>query len=260
MASDAPLCGQKIIVTRAPHQAEELSVLFEALGATVVRLPAISIEPPADPKPLRRAIRELASYNWLLFTSTNAVLAFQRVLTEQRLTLPQPPIRIATVGEPTRAFVEQLSWRVSVTPREYVSEALVEAFSAETVAGKRFLIPNAAVTRDVVASALRERGATVDVVVAYQTVLPPETRENAARILSEEPKAQWITFASSSAVKNIVTAAGIEALRGIRTASIGPITSDTLREYDLPVDAEAKESTMQGLVEAVVCAVTGNWI
>lgn len=258
MASDAPLRGQKIIVTRTPHQAEELAVLFEALGATVLRLPAIAIESPADPEPLQRAIRELASYDWLIFTSTNAVLVFQRALLEQGLTLPQPPIRIATVGEPTRAFVEQLGWSVSVTPREYVSEALVEAFAAESVARERFLIPSAAVTRDVVAPALRERGAVVDVVAAYQTVLPQETRENAARILSEEPKAQWITFASSSAVKNIITVAGTETLRGIRTASIGPITSDTLREYGLPVDAEAKESTMQALAEAVVFRVLGE--
>ena len=210
----------------------------------MILLPAIGIVSPGDPEPLREAVAACGRYDWILFSSVNAVEAFAC-----RLTVV-PRARIATVGEATRDAAERRGLRVSVTPDRYVAEALVDALGQEQLSGKRVLIPSAAVTRDVIAPALRKLGAQVDVVEAYRNEIPADTKDRAAKVF-REPLPDWITFASSSAVTNLVSLVGVETLKRLKIASIGPATSATLREHGLEATTEASEHTTKGLVKAV---------
>jgi uroporphyrinogen III methyltransferase/synthase len=135
-------------------------------------------------------------------------------------------------------------------PKEYVAESLLEALAGEDLKGKRILLPRAAVARDLVPITLRDRGVIVDVVEAYRTIIPADAAARAKEALARKP--DWITFTSSSTVKNLLAVTGREVLRGIKIASIGPITSATARAADLTVDVEADPHTIEGLVEAVV--------
>jgi len=242
-----PLEGLRIVVTRAAHQAEELAIPFRKLGAEVILAPMIAIGPPSDPEPLRSAAKHCNDFDWVIFTSANAVSAF---VAELPVAAPGCRPKIATVGGATRMAAEQRGLRVAITPENYVAEALVAAFAHEDLRGRRILIPSAAVTRDVVAGALRERGAEVQVVEAYRNVVPDHVVES-LRAAFEDPPPDWVTFASSSAAENLIRLAGCDALSGVKIATIGAITSATVRKHGLSVAAEGATSTVAGLVEAV---------
>ena len=249
-----PLFGRRIVVTRAPDQAAELSERLRALGADPIELPVISLESPADPAPLERAIENLANYDWLIFTSVNGVRFFVHRLDESRNDLRSLKARICAIGPATRKAIEDLHLKVDLMPEEYVAESLVKAFGPENVGGKRVLLPRAAVARDVIPAELAKLGAQVDVVEAYRNVVPPNAPARASEIFSAEKKPDWITFTSSSTVKNLLAITGREALEGVRIASIGPVTSSTLRAHGLDIDAEARQFTLDGLVEAILAA------
>jgi uroporphyrinogen III methyltransferase/synthase len=248
-----PLFGKTIIVTRAQEQAGELSDRLRALGAEPVELPVISLEPSADPAPLDRAIENLASYDWLIFTSVNGVRFFLTRLDQSRHDLRSLKARICAIGPATRKAIEDLHLKVDLMPEEYVAESLIKAFASENLAGQRVLLPRAAVARDVIPE-LAKLGAQVDVVEAYRNVVPPNAHARAREIFAAERKPDWITFTSSSTVKNLLAITGREALDGVRIASIGPVTSSTLCAHGLKVDAEAKQFTLDGLVEAILAA------
>ena len=242
-----PLKGMRVVVTRAAHQAEELAAPLRDLGVEVILVPVIGIAPPVDPTSLHDAARRADEYDWIIFTSANAVAAFA--------TLLSPPLaacraRIATVGAATRESAEQHGFSVALVPKRYVAESLVEAFATTELNGSRILIPSAAVTRDVVPVELRKRGAHVDVVEAYRNVVPPEAAERAAAAF-REPYPDWVTFASSSAVDNLVGLIGPSPLSVVRIATIGPVTSQTVRTHKLNVAAEALDHTVEGLVKAI---------
>lgn len=243
------LDGVRVVVTRAVQQAEELARPLREHGADVILLPTIGIAPPTDPEPLRDAARKVNSYSWIIFTSANAVRVFAEELRTADVQATVP--RVAVVGVATSKVAEEAGFTVSSVPEEYVAESLVRAFAQLDLGGARILIPSAAVTRDVVATALREQGAEVDVVEAYRNVAPSEATQLAASVF-REPYPDWVTFASSSAVDNLVSVVGIDALRSAAIASIGPITSNTVRAYGLSVTAEAKEHTIAGLLEALI--------
>jgi len=249
-----PLFSKTIVVTRAQDQAAELSDRLRALGADAVELPVISLEAPADSAPLDRAIENLASYDWLIFTSVNGVRFFLNRLDQSRHDLRSLKARLCAIGPATRQAIEDLHIKVDLMPEEYVAESLIKAFASENLAGKRILLPRAAVARDVIPEELAKLGAQVDVVEAYRNIVPPTAAARAADIFSREKKPDWITFTSSSTVKNLLAIAGREAIDGIRIASIGPVTSSTLRAHGLNVDAEAKQFTLNGLVEAILAA------
>jgi uroporphyrinogen III methyltransferase/synthase len=240
-----PLFGQRIVVTRDRRRAAELAEPLEELGAEVLLLPVIEIQPPADPGPLDRAIACLDTYDWVIFTSANGVRAFVDRLRDIR----SLRARICAIGPATKAAVEALHIKVDCMPKEYVAESLLEALAADDLAGKRVLLPRAAVARDLVPVELTRRGAMVDVVEAYRTMMPEDASTRAPEILARKP--HWITFTSSSAVKNFVTIAGVQPLAGVKIASIGPITSATLSEHGLTVDVEAHPHTVPGLIEAI---------
>jgi len=248
-----PLFGQRIAVTRAGGQAAELASPLEELGAEAILLPTIEIRPPADPAPLDRAIAQLDTYDWLIFTSVNGVRGFMERLDASSSDLRNLRARICAIGPATRAAVEALHLKVDRMPAEYVAESLVEAFAADDLSGKRILLPRAAVARDVVPVELARRDASVGVVEAYRTVPPEDLAQRVREVLSHKPN--WISFTSSSTVNNLLAAAGREALQGIRVCSIGPVTSATLREHGLRVDAEANPHTIPGLVEAILASV-----
>ncbi|MBX5497275.1 MAG: uroporphyrinogen-III synthase [Bryobacteraceae bacterium] len=251
-----PLFGRRIVITRPRGQAEDLALQLHDLGAEVIEYPTIEICPPLSTGPLDAAIERLSSYDWLIFTSVNGVRFFLERLDSSRNDLRALRAKICAIGPATRKAVEDLHLKVDLMPDEYVAESLLEAFAGEEMRGKRVLLPRAAVARDLIPTALRERGAEVDVVEAYRTVVPDEARDQAAEVFQAARKPDWVTFTSSSTVKNLLALVPREALDGVRFASIGPVTSDTARRHGLSIDAEAARYTVDGLVEAILAAET----
>jgi uroporphyrinogen III methyltransferase/synthase len=244
-----PLFGKRIIVTRAREQADALSARLRALGADAIEVPTIEIRPPSDPGPLDLAIANLQSYDWLIFTSANGVRFFVDHLDRSNADWRALRARICAIGPATREAVEALHLKVDLMGKEYVAEGLLAAFASFDLAGKRVLLPRAAVARDLIPVELRRRGAEVDVVEAYRTAAPEDAADRIARALACKP--DCVTFTSSSTVQNFVAAAGAESLRGIQVASIGPITTETARGLGVAVAAQARQYSIDGLVEAI---------
>ena len=252
-----PLFGRRVVVTRARAQAGELSAELEKLGAEVYEFPTIEIVPPEDFGPLDSAIRDLDSFDWLVYTSVNGVEAFVDRLRHHGLDLRAVPrgAKVAAIGPATAERLEEVGLRVDVVPKEYRAEALIEALDSGSLAGKRMLIPRARVAREILPEKLREAGAEVVVPPAYESVPSSGGREELSlRLRSGE--IDCVTFTASSTVENFVGAFGeeeaVRLLSGTKVACIGPITAETARKRGFRVDAEADEYTIPGLVEAVV--------
>jgi uroporphyrinogen III methyltransferase/synthase len=248
-----PLFGQRIVVTRDHRQASELADPLEELGAEVIRVPAIEIRPAEDTGPLDQAIARLRTYDWIVFTSVNGVRFFLDRLDASARDVRALSAKVCAIGPATRAALEAVHLKVDLMPKEYVAESLVEAFTEEHLSGRRILLPRAAVARDLVPKELERRGASVEVVEAYRAVAPADLAERMADALARKP--HWITFSSSAMVKNtvktFVKVETMEELQGVRIASIGPVTSATLRESGLTVAVEADPHTVPGLVAAI---------
>ena len=247
-----PLFGTRIVITRAASQASDMRGRLESLGADVVELPVISLEPPADPAPLDAAISHLTDYDWLIFTSANGVRFFMDRLDRSPHDLRSIRARICAIGPATRHAIEALRLKVDLMPPEYVAEALVAAFARHDLHGRRVLLPRAAVARDVIPRELARLGATIDVVEAYRNVPPPNAGPRVRAVLAASRKPDWITFTSSSTVGNLVEIAGAPALAGVGIASIGPVTSAALRTHHLEPTVEAAEFTTDGLIAAIL--------
>jgi uroporphyrinogen III methyltransferase/synthase len=245
-----PLFGQRIVVTRAREQAGALAALLHNLGAEVIELPTIEIRPADDYTPLDKAIANLREYGWLIFTSANGVRFFLERLDRSRSDLRAIEGRICAIGPATRDALERYHLKVDCVAEEYVAEGLLKALAAYDLSGVRVLIARAAVARDLLPTELARRGARVDVVEAYRTAAPPDLAQRTADVLARRP--DWITFTSSTTVQNLVNAAGAEALRNVKCASIGPVTSATLRQNGIPVTVEASAYTIPGLVRAML--------
>jgi len=253
-APELPLAGVSVVITRARDQAGELVSKLEALGAEVIEFPTIEIRPAEDYRPLDAALANLASYDWLIFTSANGVKFFMERLDLRGRDLAAYHGGVCAIGPATRKAVELAGMEVTLLPEEYVAESLVAAFEGYELAGKRMLLPRAAVARDLVPAELSKRGAHVDVVEAYRTVVPRDMAARVREVFFDERKPDWITFTSSSTVTNFVQAAGSHTLEDVKVASIGPVTSATVRKFGLEVAAEASPYTVEGLVQAIVKA------
>ena len=193
--------------------------------------------------------------SWVLLNlHVNGVRFFLDRLDQSRRDLRSLKARICAIGPATRRAIEELHLKVDLMPEEYVAESLVQAFAKENLAGQKVLLPRAAVARDVIPVELEKLGAQVEVVQAYRNIVPPNATARAHEIFSAEKKPDWITFTSSSTVKNLLAITGREALDGVRTASIGPVTSATLCAHGLKVDAEAKQFTLEGLIDEILAA------
>ncbi len=221
----------------------------------VTEIPTIAIRPPRSFRPLDQALLALPKYDWLILTSANGVQALFTRMRKLSIRVQQlRRLRIAAIGPATRAAIEQRGLRVEVMPREYVAEAVVRALRGR-VQGRRVLLVRAQEARDVIPRELRRAGARLDVAPAYRTVAPPGSAAR-MRALLDDPrrKPDCITFTSSSTARNLVTLLGPrnrKKLAGVKLASIGPVTSATLRELGLRAHIEAKEYTIPGLVKAM---------
>jgi uroporphyrinogen-III synthase len=249
------LAGKRILIGRAAKQASALSDLLRAQGATVIEIPFIEIKPPKSFKRLDAALKKLSDYDWLILTSVNGVEVFFKRL-ERLKSANLSGLRVAAIGPATGTEIERHGLQVQVMPREYVAESVVRALRAK-VKGKRVLLVRASVARDVIPRELRKAGARVEVVEAYRTELPRGSAGKIRKLLRDRRRRPHaITFTSSSTARNFVKLAGNTSLEGIVLASIGPVTSKTLRGCKLRVDAQAREYTMRGLVEALRKAFT----
>ncbi len=253
------LNGKRIIVSRAKEQAGSLSSLLKEEGADVLEIPFIEIRPAQSYEALDKAIENLLAYDWLILTSANGVKAFFSRLEKQgKSEADLLHLKIVAIGPATAKAIEKHGIPVDIVPDEYVAEAVVEEMRNQ-VKGERVLLVRAKVARDVIPNALRELGAKVHVMEAYETIVPESSRTAILEALKSDNKPALITFTSSSTVKNFVELVGQETigsglLDGVKLASIGPVTSTTLKELGLRVDIEAKEYTIPGLVEAILKA------
>ena len=256
-----PLKGRRVLITRARKQADGLTNLLREQGAEVVQVPAIEIRPPASFEALDEALKKIIDYDWLILTSVNGVDAlFERLaalgLDESSL----QHLKIAAIGPITEQAIADRGLVVDVVPDRYVAEEIVRVLWPH-VRKQRVLLVRAKIARDVIPSQLATAGAKVDVVEAYETVIPEKSKQQLQQVFADEKrKPEIITFTSSSTVRNflsLILGTDIPGkLPGIKFASIGPITSETLREYALPVHIEAEDYTMEGLVEAISKSAT----
>ena len=247
-----PLFGKRIVVTRAQSQAATISERLAAAGADVIEMPASRIE-PLDPAPLRQAIARLGDYTFVIFTSQNGVRIFWDELRAQgRDARALSGVEIAAVGPATAGALLDCGLSVDVAPDRFVAEALLDALRGmRDLRGARVLYLAAAGARETLETGLRELGALVDRVEIYRSV--PDGRgaaELRERLLAGA--ADLVTFTSASSVTNFIAAVGADAAARVSVASIGPITTRAARDAGLAVDIEASQSTIDGLVDAII--------
>ena len=244
-----PLFGRAVVVTRAREQASELRQRLEGLGAEVIELPAIAIQPvDFEVPPLER-------YGWLVFTSANGVHAFvERGLVPAGLDARAlAGVRIAAIGPGTAAALSGRGVRADLLPERFVAESLLEAFPAPGPGGERVLLARADRARDVLPAGLSDRGYEVDVLAVYRTVTATPDPVAVERVRRGEVDA--LTFTSSSTVTNLCDLLGSVPDPQPVVASIGPVTSKAAEERGLRVDVEATEHTIDGLVDALLRAL-----
>jgi uroporphyrinogen-III synthase len=281
-----PLAGTRILVGRARHQAGSLSASLRSLGATVIEIPFIEIRKPQSYRPLDDALKNIKSYDWLILTSANGVEAMWERVRKLRITRKNlQHLQIAAIGPATKKAIVKHGLKVKMVPEEYVAESVVKGLR-DKVNGKRVVLIRAKVARDVIPEELRAAGAAVDVIEAYETVAPEKSRVRLRALMkSAARRPHVVTFTSSSTAKNfaeLLCGSGApprsdgalrlrsgqapprphtdlpkvkaDSFNGIQFASIGPVTSATLRELQMPVAIEAREFTMGGLIRAIVLA------
>jgi uroporphyrinogen III methyltransferase/synthase len=248
---DRPLSGKRIVVTRTRTQAGVLTEHLRALGADVIELPTIRIEPPTDLRAFAELVQDAHTYDWIVFTSVNGVNSFfdlfYKLYDDAR---EIGGARIAAIGPATAQRIRDFRIHVDLQPEEFVAESLAREFKKQGgVENLRILIARAERARDLLPRELTALGAIVDEGFAYRTV--PEMRDDigARRRLLEEG-ADLITFTSSSTVENFL-ALGLPWPAKMQVASIGPITSKTAREGGLEVATEARRHDIPGLVDAI---------
>jgi uroporphyrinogen III methyltransferase / synthase len=249
-----PLHGRRVVVTRARAQASGLAATLRALGAEVIELPAIRIEPRIGSPEVRNAIASIGEYSLICLTSPNGVqLLFETLAVQGRDARALAGATVAAIGLGTARALAERGIVADVVPERFVAEALVEALASIEVEGRRVLVARAADARDVLPDALRERGATVDVVALYETV----REEPSTEAVTAAQEADYVTFTSSSTVTNLTAALGDRFPPSARVVSIGPVTSEAARAAGLKVHAEAERHDIDGLLDALL-ADAGN--
>jgi uroporphyrinogen-III synthase len=263
-----PLAHRRILITRTRQQASELAALLEALGAEILLIPTIELAPPSSFAALDAALADLPSFDWLLFTSANAVHAFRaRTQAAAEARTPQPgamlpalskPPRIAAIGPATAKAIQSIGLHVDLIPATYVAESLLEALLPHAANG-RFLLVRAEEARDLLPDALTAAGAHVTLAPAYRNLTPPDAIPALQRLFTSPQPPDTITFTSSSTARNLIAlleAANLQLPPGTTLASIGPITSTTLRELGLTPTLEAAEPTIPALAAAIAALQT----
>jgi uroporphyrinogen III methyltransferase/synthase len=239
-----PMFGKRVVVTRASVQAGALRGAFDALGAEVLELPALRIV-PLDPEPLREALDRIGEYDWIVFTSQNAVaLLWESLRVAGRDARALAGRKLACVGRATADALRARGLVAEVVPERFVAEGVLEALDArDDVRGRRMLYVAAEGARDVLPEGLANRGCTVDVVPVYRTA-SDGAGSAALRDALAAGRVDAVTFASASAVRGYVDAVGAELARRAPAVSIGPVTSDAVRAAGIPLGAEAAEASI----------------
>jgi uroporphyrinogen III methyltransferase / synthase len=244
-----PLHGRRVVVTRARAQASGLAAALRELGAEVVELPAIRIEPRIDSAEVRKAVASIEDYSLLCLTSPNGVrLLVEALAAGGRDARALAGATVAAIGPGTARALAKRGIAADVVPERFVAEALVEALAESEVEGRRVLVARAAEARDVLPDALRDRGAAVDVVPLYETV----REDPSAEAVEAAQGADYLTFTSSSTVANLTAALGDRLPPSARVVSIGPVTSEAVRAAGLTVDVEAERHDVDGLIAALL--------
>ncbi len=247
-----PLFGKSLLVPRPAEQGKATAIAIRARGANARLLPAIEIREPADPAPLARAIAELRAYDWVLFTSANGVTRFTAALTRAGLDARAfGASKLGAIGPKTAAALLDFGLRADAIAEEFIGEGLARAVLAQGMP-KRVLLARALLARDALPELLRQAGSQVDVVPVYETVTADSGE--ALRAQFEKREIDVALFTSSSTVNAVVDTLGARAhelLGQVTVASIGPITSQTLRERGMRVDIEATQFTIDGLLDAL---------
>ena len=249
-----PLFGRRVVVTRARAQASELSRRLEQLGAEVIELPTIRIEPPEEPAAAQQAIAELSSFDWIIFTSVNAVEAFFGALGRSGLDgRALVANRICVIGPATASRIGQYGIRPDAQPQRFTTEDIVECLAGrQQLTGRRILCPRADIAPKELPEALTARGATVKEIIAYRTSSDNTNADRVAELLGKN-QIDWITFTSSSTVKNFFSVIKPELLdQTVRLASIGPATSKTIGQFGFAAAVQADQYTINGLIEAII--------
>ncbi len=251
-----PLSGRRILLTRTRQQAGSLAAALHALGAEIQIAPMIAIVPPDSLAPLDTALQNLSRFDWLILTSGNGVQVFLERTARLGITPQQvAKLKIAAIGPTTAQALQKSGWPVDCIPKAYVAESLVDEMR-DRVPGKQVLLVRAKTARDVIPNAFLQLGAQLTIAEAYQTIVPPDAGAQLQAIFSDANRwPHMVTFTSASTVQNffsLMRSAGFPALPAdIATASIGPITSQALREHGIEPTVEAAEHTIPGLAAAI---------
>jgi uroporphyrinogen III methyltransferase/synthase len=244
-----PLYGRRVVVTRARAQASGLAKRLRGLGAEVVELPAIRIEPLLGSDEVKRAAASIGDYALICLTSPNGVRLLFDALRDAGLdTRALSGVTVAAIGPGTARALAKCGVTADIVPQRFVAESLVEALAEVEVSGKRVLVARAADARDVIPEHLSGRGAKVDVVALYETV----REEPSPEAIEAAQNADYVTFTSSSTVRNLTDALGDRFPSDARIVSIGPVTSEAVSEVGLKVDVEAERHDIDGLVATLL--------
>jgi uroporphyrinogen III methyltransferase/synthase len=251
-----PLFGCRVLVTRSREQASALSRAIKDLGGEAIEFPTIEIREPLDYLPLDRAIDAAGKYRWIIFTSANgAKYFFDRMFGLGVDIRELKGANICAIGPKTREALEGYGLKVEYVPAEYIAEEIAAGLKGKILPGDRVLLPRADIARKALARLLAAEGALVDEVTTYRTVAGGGGREM-VRAMLEKGEINYVTFTSSSTVKNFVGLVGEEDYKGLlsgaKVACIGPVTADTARGLGLAVDIEAGRYTIEGLLEAIL--------
>ena len=251
-----PLFGKRIVITRARAQASDLVSKLSKLGALCIEIPTIQIAPPENTIPLKESIKNIKNYDWLIFTSVNGVKYFFDTLFDMGKDVRAlGHLKFACIGPVTKERLKDYGIISDILPETYRAESVIDAFSTLGIKDKKVLLPRAKLARTILPEELTKMGARLDEVTAYETRLNADGKEELISLL-ENNEIDAITFTSSSTVSNFISLLELKEakklLKNVVTASIGPITSDTARSFDIEPDIEAKEYTIQGLVDSLL--------
>ena len=264
-----PLFSKKVVVTRTRDQASELVNLLENYGAECIEYPTISLEKVDSYEILDRALAEIDSYHWVLFTSINAVdYFFNRLFEQGKDVRDLKGPKVAAVGRVTAEALAGRGIKADLLPDEFTGDGLAETLISEGVTGLHILIPRALKAREILPERLSDAGAEVTVAPVYQNVLPKSSAGEQLKYdlhqALEEKSVDMLTFTSSSTVKNFVTLLDLnpdelqKLMSGVAVATIGPITAKTAENYGLKPDVQPAEYTIPGLVESIVTFFTSQ--